>query len=94
MRSSAILAAARAEQRRPAITRAEARLIAEEVVKLMRGTEPPDEYLTTRQAAQYLGCSVGWIYHNIDKLPHEALAGRRKKMFSKRRLAEWVSSRQ
>lgn len=82
---------------RPRLTRAEARMIAEEVVRLMREQNapkaPPEEYLTAREAAEYLNVSVWYVYHNIDAIPHTTLPGGKRKMFLKSRLAQYVENR-
>lgn len=85
-------------QPRPRLTRAEARMIAEEVVRLMREQTaapkpPPEDYLTAREAAEYLNVSVWYVYHNIDAIPHTTLPGGRRKMFLKSRLQQYIENR-
>lgn len=52
------------------ITRAEARMIAQELYKLMKAESAVEDYLTTKSAAEYLGVSISFIRHNIDDIPH------------------------
>uniref|UniRef100_UPI003FF0C21D hypothetical protein n=1 Tax=Prevotella sp. TaxID=59823 RepID=UPI003FF0C21D len=79
---------------RQPLTRREARMIAEEVVKLLeaKGTRnPPEEYIDAKQAAEFLGCSVSYIYHNMDKIPYTSVGGGRRKMFLKSKLAQYAN---
>lgn len=81
-----------------------ARMIAEEVVKLLgnditgkkgvqSGNKPPvpSENMTAAQAAAYAGCSISTIYHNAKMIPSEEVAGRRK--YSKEGIMEWSRQR-
>lgn len=62
------------------MTRTEARILAEELYKLMRKDvkriveetviECSDEWVGVGEAANILGCSVGTLYNNISKIPH------------------------
>ncbi|EJW89644.1 hypothetical protein EVA_22244 [gut metagenome] len=68
------------------MTRAEAKLVAEELFKLIKKdrqlgeklvgairesvAEEMDEYFDTKSAAEFLGVSVHYIYKNIDDIPH------------------------
>ena len=62
------------------MNRTEARIIAEELYKLMRKDvkrlveetiiECSDEWIGVGEAANILGCSVGTLYNNIDSVPH------------------------
>lgn len=58
------------------MTRTEAKMIAKELYKLIKKDLPllvrdvTDEYLNTKEAAQFLGVSVHYIYKNIDDIPH------------------------
>lgn len=75
------------------MTRREARMIAEEVIKLMKQeqmVEEQDEYLTTAEAAALLNLSVSYVRHNIEKYPQVKRGGRR--YFSKRRLTEYIKN--
>lgn len=80
------------ETQRRTITRLEARMIADEVWKIMRREmpEPPEQYLTAGQAAEYINRSKYYIYHNIKRIPHIRHQGRY--LFTRRSLAEWIDS--
>lgn len=62
------------------MTRTEARILAEELYKLMRKDvkriveetviECSDEWVGVGEAANILGCSVGTLYNNISNIPH------------------------
>lgn len=62
------------------MTRTEARILAEELYKLMRKDvkriveetviECSDEWVGVGEAANILGCSVGTLYNNISHIPH------------------------
>lgn len=84
---------ATATARQP-LTRREARMIAEEVVRLLdlkTAQNPPEEYIDAKQAAEFLGCSVSYIYHNMDKIPYTSVGGGRRKMFLKSKLAQYAN---
>lgn len=69
-------------------------MIAEEVVRLLdlkTAQNPPEEYIDAKQAAEFLGCSVSYIYHNMDKIPYTSVGGGRRKMFLKSKLAQYVN---
>ena len=61
------------------MTRTEARILAEELYKLMRKDvkriveetviECSDEWVGVGEAANILGCSVGTLYNNISNIP-------------------------
>lgn len=58
---------------RQRMTRYEARMIAEELHKLMKAeqeAEPLDELLTSTEAAAYLNMSKSFVEHNKDRIPH------------------------
>lgn len=64
---------------RPRITRAEARLIAEELHKLMKQDaqpEPPEELMTMREAAAYTRRSYSFFQHEGGKIPRVKNGGR------------------
>lgn len=76
---------------RPHMTRYEARMIAEELHKLMRQDEQPtEEWLTIDEASAYLKCSKSRIYNNIERVPH-AKDGRSLK-FPKAELSRWMAA--
>lgn len=53
------------------LTRYDARLIAEELHKLMKAeAQPLDELLTASEAAAYLGMSKSFVDHNKERIPH------------------------
>lgn len=62
------------------MTRTEARILAEELYKLMRKDvkriveetviECSDEWVGVGEAANILGCSVGTLYNNISNISH------------------------
>ena len=69
-------------------------MIAEEVVRLLdlkTAQNPPQEYIDAKQAAEFLGCSVSYIYHNMDKIPYTSVGGGRRKMFLKSKLAQYAN---
>lgn len=70
------------------ITRTEAKMIAREIIAIMR-EEQPDNFLNTEQAAAFLGCSKSYIYHNIHKIPHTRKGGAIK--FTKQKLTEFIN---
>lgn len=78
------------------IDRRAARAIAEELFALMSGEirkiNPddivPDEYLTVREAAEFLGWSVGTIYHRKDMIPHCKVGGSLR--FSRKDLTRFI----
>lgn len=75
---------------RPHMTRYEARMIAEELHKLMKADEQQVmEWLTIEEAATYLKCSKSRIYNNIALVPHTK-DGRRLK-FPKSELSRWMA---
>ena len=51
-----------------------ARLTAVELVSLMNEKKfkaiTPDEFLSTEQAAKFLGVKKGWVNRHINELPH------------------------
>lgn len=78
---------------RTGMTRREARMIAEELWKLMQRERPQaeEEWLTVKEAAAYMKCSTWTVYHNIEVLPHTKTGGRL--MFTKAGLSEWMKRR-
>ena len=75
---------------RMVLTRREARMIAEELWKLMEKDREPkaeEEWLTLDEAARYVRRSKWTLYHKIDRLPHEKRDGRL--MFTKAGLSAW-----
>lgn len=69
-------------------------MIAEEVVRLLdlkTAQNPPEEYIDAKQAAEFLGCSVSYIYHNMDKIPYTSVGSGRRKMFLKSKLAQYAN---
>lgn len=72
------------------ITRAEARMIAREIVAIMREGQP-DSFLNTEQAAEYIGCSKSYIYHNLQRIPHVRKGNSLR--FTKQKLAEFINSK-
>lgn len=81
------------------MTRAQAKMVAEELYKLIKKDIPGfvqgavvdgmDEYLNTKQAAEFLGCSVSQIRHNIADIPCTKVGGRYR--FKKSALAAYMS---
>jgi len=56
--------------------RSEARMIAEELYKLMKEDGHVEErWLSREEAAQYLGVSLSWMEHNDRGLPRRKIAG-------------------
>lgn len=45
------------------------------------------ETMTVKQAAEYLGMSVQWVYEHTKELPHEKRG--RKTLFNKSEIDEW-----
>ena len=71
------------------MTRQDARIIAEELFKLLdREKVLPDRYLSTAEAANYLNMSVGTLYHRLDEVPHTKTGGTLR--FSERALRKYV----
>lgn len=80
------------------MTRNEARMIAEELHKLIQKdiieridritSEALDKTLSVSQAAEYLGCKPQTIYNNISDIPHFKVG--RFLRFSERSLAEYL----
>lgn len=54
------------------LTRRDARMIAEELYRLMSPQQPKSSgrMLSTREAARFLGYSLSTIYHNLERIPH------------------------
>ena len=53
------------------MTRAEAKMIAEELYKLMRkGDVLPERYLNAKEAAELLGRPLRTLYNKVSELPH------------------------
>lgn len=76
---------------RVGMTRREARMIAEELWKLMEKDKEPkaeEEWMTLDEAARYVRRSKWTLYHKIDRLPHEKRDGRL--MFTKSGLSAWL----
>ena len=82
--------AARGTAARLGLTRREARMIAEELWKLMERERPKpvEEWLTVDEAAGYLKCSKWKIYHDRERIPHEKRDGRL--MFTREGLSRWI----
>lgn len=81
------------ESRRPLITRREARMIAEELHKLQlkdkaKHPEPPKEYLTMREAAEYTRRSYNFFQRNEGKIPRTKVGGRY--FYTKEQLAQYM----
>lgn len=55
------------------MTRAEARMIAEELAKVLSPTN--EEFMTRDEIASYLKVSQSWIDRHRDSLPHVMLGG-------------------
>lgn len=83
------------------MTRAQARMIAEELYKLIKKDIPcfvhdavidgTDEYFNTAQAAEFLGVSVSYVKSHINDIPHTKV-GRLNK-FKKSSLSSYMSRR-
>lgn len=83
------------------MTRTEARMVAEELYKLMHKdlaeritqltAETLDKPLSVSQAAEYLGCSPKTIYNNIQDIPHIKVG--KFLRFSERSLAAFIKER-
>lgn len=59
------------------MTRRDARMIAEELYRLMRdGKTVPERYLGAKEAAAMLGMPIGTLYHKLPEIPHTKV-GRR-----------------
>lgn len=80
------------------MTRQESRMIAEELYKLMRKDiarmhdavrEQQEEWLSSAEAARYLGVSVAYLKKNIDDIPHTKV-GRLNK-FKKSSLYQYIN---
>lgn len=81
------------------MNRNDARLIAEEIYKLIRKDLPnmvqqsvqqeTDEWLGTKEAAEYMGVSVGYVRKYIDEIPHSKVHGINK--FRKSALMKYLS---
>lgn len=81
------------------MTRKDARMIAEELYKLMSGdvkdittraleNTAEEQWMSTRQAAEYLGLSQAYIKKHVDDIPHVKV-GRLNK-FTRRSLDAWA----
>lgn len=83
------------------MTRSEARMVAEELYKLLRkdliervaeiNAEANDRQLSTSEAAQFLGCSTKTIYNKIKSIPHYKVGKHLR--FSEMALAEFIRTR-
>lgn len=80
------------------MNRQECRLIAEELYKLMRKDlvkmhdtvkEQQEEWLSSTEAAQYLGVSMAYLKKNLDCIPHTKV-GRLNK-FKKSSLYQYIN---
>jgi len=72
------------------ITRREARMIAQELHRLMMQDKAlvEDEYLTTTEAAALLKLSVSYVRHNMERWPQVKRGGRR--YFSKQGILDYI----
>lgn len=83
------------------MTRTEARMVAEELYKLLRkdliervteiNIEANDKQLSTKEAAEYLGYKPKTIYNNISRIPHYKVG--KALRFSQMALAEFIRTR-
>lgn len=76
------------------MTRTEARMIAEELFRLLEknGFKPqmiaPERYLTAREAAELLGMPLNTLYKKVSEIPH-VKKGKRH-VFKESALREWM----
>lgn len=73
------------------LTRREARLIAEELHKIMQQQMVPEELLTTKDAAKYLNISASTLYHN-KSIPYTKQG--KKKLYTRSALYEYATRAQ
>lgn len=83
------------------MTRSDARMIAEELFKLLEPviirqlsqttSEALDKVLSTKEAAEYLGVKPKTIYNSISEIPHFKSGGKLK--FSQLALDEYLRNR-
>lgn len=58
------------------MTRTDARMIAEELYRLMKSDgQVEDAWLTAKEAAEYIGKSISWVRKNGISLPRTKLGG-------------------
>lgn len=71
------------------MTRREARMIAEELHKLLKEDNPNDDiFYNTRDAASYINKSESYVRHNLQVIPHTKKGGRLA--FSKLNLQKYM----
>lgn len=60
-----------------ALTRRDARMIAEELHKLLKAEAvPQEEYMTRKEAAARMKVSVSYLAHNTDRIPCRTVNGK------------------
>lgn len=72
------------------MTRAEITLLAEEIVRIMKRDGLAEEYLTSDEAAKFLGISKRTLYNNRKNLP--CANNGRKLMFRKSELVRMLNN--
>lgn len=83
------------------MTRSEARMIAEELMKLLYeevkhsvstiAAKQTDRQMSVSEAASYLGCAVKTIYNKLDVIPHYKVG--RHLRFSEAALTDYIRER-
>ena len=78
------------------MTRREAKMIAEELFKLLEKAGmnakmlTPERYMTSKEAAQMLGISRNALYQQIDRIPHVKQG--RKNIFKESSLRAYIEN--
>jgi predicted DNA-binding transcriptional regulator AlpA len=75
------------------LTVAEFRQLLAEFGREAKPEAPVDRLLDARAAAQLLGVSVEWIFHNRKKLPFAVKLGPKSLRFSLNGLREWIEAK-
>lgn len=71
------------------LTKREIRMIATEIIKILHDERLcEDTFLTVKEAAEFIGFSTSYIYHNLDKIPH--IRKDNNIRFSKRVLTDFI----
>lgn len=62
------------------------------VLKLYNGGEGKPGLMTVRDLSKYLNFSEGWVYENLNRMPHVKIG--RNVRFRKEDIDEWLSSQE
>ncbi len=73
------------------LTKLEIALIASEICRILQDNgQCEDIFLSVKEAADFLGFSPSYIYHNLDKIPH--IKKNNIIRFSKKALTDYINN--